>query len=249
MLTYHSRLWVIQETLVAPSNRCFCGPHELELLDVLRAAVWMLHKHQHWRAQMDNIQFNVFFDWWYKLRPERTREKATFDNVLEVLFFSRIRKTSDTRDRLFALLGLLPEDVSKAIKPDYRISALALMQRVTRQSLLDDSKTNVFNSTIFTVCSMEEGCGIGSWPSWVPRWDRPPMRQPGQLPVFFAAGGEEALAAVGEDTDESILSLGGFVVDRVTCVTEMLKKNAAADLEYLFNWLNGAQETAREGDD
>ena len=167
---------------MAPSNRYFCGPYELDLMDVLCAAVWMLHKNGHWIEPMPSFQFNIFVDWWYKLRPREKPSTATFDSVLEVLFFSRNRRTTDARDRVFALLGLLPEDVSKTIVPDYRTSALDLMQRVTREYLLDGTKADDVSSAIFTICSLEEGCGVGGWPSWVPRWDVNQCASPANCP-------------------------------------------------------------------
>lgn len=50
------------------------------------------------------------------------------------------------------------------------------------------------------------------WPSWVPRWDRLPMRHPGQLRIFFEAGGPRSMAASSEDPEANVLSLRGFVV-------------------------------------
>ncbi len=37
--TVYSRMWVVQEAVVAPYNECFCGEHEINLRIIMRVAV------------------------------------------------------------------------------------------------------------------------------------------------------------------------------------------------------------------
>lgn len=46
-LPWFTRLWVIQEVALAPSNTCYCGTSVFDLLDILRVARWLTYKQLH----------------------------------------------------------------------------------------------------------------------------------------------------------------------------------------------------------
>jgi len=68
---------------------------------------------------------------------------------------------SDSRDRVFALLGLISE--SSFLKPDYSLSASHVMIGVAAHCLLNEKSVNVLHWA--AAATAEE-----DYPSWVPQW-------------------------------------------------------------------------------
>lgn len=94
-----------------------------------------------------------------------------FQRLLEVMRLSRVKKATEFRDRVFAILGVLPERIRDMIKVDYSAS-------------LRDIYTDVFDLVAGTTGSLDIICesihfplyrGVVDLPSWLPDWSHTPM--------------------------------------------------------------------------
>jgi hypothetical protein len=83
----------------------------------------------------------------------------------DVLQLSRRFNATDKRDHVFALQGVLTEDVDKELLPDYTIEVEELFERVARHLLHQDDPF-----WIFAHAGISQPRNLPSLPSWVPDW-------------------------------------------------------------------------------
>lgn len=126
-------------------------------------------------------------------------EHEMFQRLLEVMRLSRKKKTTDFRDRVFAILGVLPEEIRDRIKVDYSAS-------------LRDIYTDVFELVVTGTGRLDILCESIHFPlyrkavelpSWLPDWSHIPMVSSlaAQYPGSFQAdGGTRARASLWAPT-------------------------------------------------
>ncbi|KAI1050150.1 hypothetical protein LB506_001321 [Fusarium annulatum] len=149
---FFSRLWVVQEVLLARSITIHCGDSTTPISrDVFIKA--KLHKAE--------------VPWWLtKIGWIGAQSKGDF---LELLSATALCKMSDMRDKIFGLLGLADGNEVNVLKANYKLmarevyigTALYLIQQRTWHNVIElaESMTNL---------RLRSKYGI---PSWVPMWD------------------------------------------------------------------------------
>ena len=159
---WFSRLWITQEVQLAnESARIYCG-HDFVSWYRFRRAVLALDVKQNLNnllppsllAQVSNLVFN-------------SRSTAS----IKMLWATRHAQCYDSRDRIYAVLGLIQPRFSSLVDPDYSITPMMTYQRACQSWL------NAYDRLGFLeFCDMPKGGSKG--PSWVPDWSKELPREP-----------------------------------------------------------------------
>ena len=130
--------------------------------------------------------------------------------------------TTDPRDRVYALLGLLPttdNSLSANIQPDYRKSIQNCMRDATRAIIADTGCLVVLRDRRLGA-DTKQYSEVDSWPSWVPVWclDGSDLLSIELPTALYTADNGRALDKIlaRDDQDADTLLLKGFTVDTVT---------------------------------
>lgn len=149
---WFSRLWITEEVQLAndSARRC-CGRDSISCYR-FRRAVLALNVKQTLNALLPlpllaKVSNLVFYN----------RSKLS----LKLLWATRRAQCYDSRDRIYAVLGLLEPRFSMLINPDYNITLSATYKRVCKTWLDAYDKLSFLG-----FCDMPKGGGNG--PSWVP---------------------------------------------------------------------------------
>jgi hypothetical protein len=151
IFTVFSRMWVVQEAVVAPYNECFCGEHELNFRIIMRVVVWLWYKsafiplalkcHQGVRNAM-----NLWF-------LEEVNNPLKYpDTNLEVLMdFTLEREATDLRDKVYGLLGVTKysrkdKKIPDLIRPDYTKPVDRVAQDTMRFIIRENKDVAVFRN-------------------------------------------------------------------------------------------------------
>lgn len=207
---YWHRLWVIQEVFNAREIKVHCGDSFLPwnffktTSEIFQARKTMLHQtfpigSRSERYYTTNSNLSVpqalryqgptsFLDLG---SPERFRDleampsSQLFSHLLQVMQMCRRKLSSDPRDKVFGILGVLPLTVRDEILVDYEIS--------TR-----DVYINIVDILLRTTGSLDVICEAihfpphannVSVPSWVPDWSHVPGPKPIGTEYQFSASG------------------------------------------------------------
>ncbi|KAI0174664.1 heterokaryon incompatibility protein-domain-containing protein [Pestalotiopsis sp. NC0098] len=146
---YFTRLWVLQEVALARQAVLIFGGQSLS---------WSVVRNQ---AEQWNLKFtpSVFhFD---------HKAYSTPVQVINLLRLAKSCNASDPRDKIFALLGLLPSRRIGDIEADYSLTTEDLYTRVA----LHLASTAGWLSVLLNAGKdAQKDNGISSLPSWVPDW-------------------------------------------------------------------------------
>ncbi|KIX97622.1 uncharacterized protein Z520_06400 [Fonsecaea multimorphosa CBS 102226] len=167
--SWFSRVWIIQEISLARQARVFsgsasCGWSQLEL------AARYIDDH--------SLTMLVDVDPSQVIRLARLKAAASHPgtSVLEILQESRSSKSTDPRDKIFGLLGLIPS--FNLINPDYNMAthavhtAFAAKLIETRQSLDILNYTEIWGDYALPVDLLDKT------PSWAPNWSLSGLTRP-----------------------------------------------------------------------
>jgi hypothetical protein len=108
------------------------------------------------------------------------------DDLLDVLYRSRNCSASDTRDKVYALLGLVKQEISDAISVDYNRTPSDVFIDVAIHLIEEHGRIDV-------LLYANRDLGYTDAPSWVPLWSRKSFYEP--LPPQFSPAQVDTLAA------------------------------------------------------
>lgn len=220
---WFSRLWVVQEALLAPKSTCYKGDWQIPLDDITRAAVWLdkafvlaklpsatgfinLKKMSHWKERNFGIFARVAAD-----QPHRT--------MLMLLYSLRDFDAHEPRDHVFGLLGCLrlftrDEEIPPDLAPDYSASTSDVFRRVALHTMRQQNNCEVLKHVS---CRHDDGASPQG-PTWVPQWD---CKWDEKNPKEFQfaqqrADNAERMILLSDPYHETVLLLGGFSLGRVS---------------------------------
>ena len=173
-----TRLWVLQEVVLAREAHLYCGPQNVNLLDVLLTSqkldavnnsvtrtsspestlertqfIRTLHRRMEIFSFLKDLQEEAelaeehretqatqasqFAQATQATQPllfegEASDDDLTYGYFLRILLRCRSHFASDPRDKVYALLGLLPERIVSEISPNYSQSAESVFAHTTR---------------------------------------------------------------------------------------------------------------------
>jgi hypothetical protein len=218
--SYWQRLWIIQELALNHHMTLFlCGERQLPRSMIRRSCEFCM-RHS---IRIDQIiaedtgrqrrttssQAGRIWPIVYQLESlitmlEQPAEVETLDVILDL---GRKARVTDSRDKVYGLLGILPMSLATEIRPDYQLSQEKVYCRFAR-SMLQESRSM---DPIFSWCSFKDKT---SWPSWIPDWTTEFARNRVQwLRMRKASGSAPAIWSISNDGRQ--LSCRGFIVDKV----------------------------------
>jgi len=143
---YFSRLWVVQELILARSVVFIFGGFECHAQASMMPTLPWPRTPTPWLQHLGAQSF------------------AVEEDLVDVLHLTRTSACADIRDLCFGTLGLAQQEVLRGLQPDYRLSALQLFVGVATHCIINEDR----QSDVFLNC-----IGAGGWgkqPSWVPDW-------------------------------------------------------------------------------
>lgn len=248
-VTWFTRLWVVQEALLAPDSICHRGDFAIPLAGVVRVAIWMRYKWQrlpvmpypHLRGSVNCISM---YDG--RIHARNGRRNAAMLNCMASF---KGFLTYDPRDRNFAILGLWQQytkasELPSALKPDYKCSTSKVFRNATRYAICECGNLSPLRLVINPVTSPQtQGDKL---PSWVPRfeWTAETSNVPTVAHGLFQADNESSMVLSDVGDRPNALIVNGIFVDEVTKIiptatlrhgntTLTADTSAMADMEHL----------------
>ncbi|KJZ75257.1 hypothetical protein HIM_05451 [Hirsutella minnesotensis 3608] len=181
-----------------------CGRHTIGWDQVELVAGYIIME----TAFSKNYGFSQTHCWWAAIvSTERIRQPR---NWLFMLYLASNFSSTDTRDAIYGLLGLI-ELSGGGLEPDYSKSPMEVYQDSVREALIQFQRTDV----LLYATGNET-------PSWAPRWNRPmlfrnPFRFGKSLP-WKPAGDSKPIWHI--DSNSNVLSLHGFVIGSIQLVEQ-----------------------------
>ncbi|KAH7304008.1 heterokaryon incompatibility protein-domain-containing protein [Rhexocercosporidium sp. MPI-PUGE-AT-0058] len=191
---YWKRLWVVQEILNARSITVYCGSTKLPWT-IYQIASQTFSRH---KSDLDLPARGTPIHLSYSqvlvhqgpgsLPDLHSCIELGHFSLLEVLRTCRRKFVSDPRDKLFAILGALPEAIRLDFRPDYSVSVKELYTEIVDYLLKTTGRIDVICDAIhFPVHT-----GSASLPSYVPDWSHIPQTGAMGRKYDFAASGMDA---------------------------------------------------------
>ncbi|KXT12044.1 hypothetical protein AC579_4683 [Pseudocercospora musae] len=242
-LRWFTRLWVLQEVVLARSNICYWGSTSFPLSDVLRVSLM----YQDVMSNSDrNIDLSMIQQATYRaiddLRqamrlsmPGRPRDGLAI-NWSMIYHLGSKRFTTDTRDQVYALVGLFQEchlegaPLPSSIAPEYKKSVHEVFRDATKFGL------EVESDYLLTWIAHENTTEflIDDKPSWSLDWNR---HRDAKLPltrVGIRPGSASPWPlCVGKATDANVFRVKGFVLPPVEWTTDPLQWEKMEQLPWL----------------
>jgi hypothetical protein len=226
---WFSRIWIVQE--VASSTHdpiVLCGPFVLQWSSVARVARFMtetaLALATGRRGRVGNV-----------LMIEQHRDfKPWLGFLLQSSFHF---ESTDPRDMVFALHGLVDPKFTAELRSDYfLVDYQKSVKEVFRDAMIGHIK---YSATIEPMCKAiaSESSAKYDLPSWVPNWATPlAERKPGfatfsGLAGYKVAGGQLAMTTTTSDPD--VLRIGGRLAGTVAWIAEPFTKADLGVLRHL----------------
>ncbi|KAJ4334110.1 hypothetical protein N0V95_009253 [Ascochyta clinopodiicola] len=159
------RTWIVQEVWSASEALVQCGDHSIkwktfrnamdysEAWDDMGDAVKGTGRGQHWEALRRR----------YTLAINLAKARVNGRTLATLLVTTWDRASTDPRDKVFAMLGLVGEAEDVSLKPDYSKSTEQVYREVAREIIVKQGHMDV----LLAASGVDGNEGI---PSWVPDW-------------------------------------------------------------------------------
>lgn len=145
---YFSRIWVIQEIAVARMVTMYCGDHSL---------TWTSFN----TLRIPNQHFSTIPKWLLEYSQLEMGVTARPKDLLALLDATYNCSSTDPRDKVFAILGLVSGAWYEGLTPDYNLSLEEVYTGVAGYVLLQQKNAEILTYPRNTLPSL---------PSWVPDW-------------------------------------------------------------------------------
>ena len=181
---YWKRLWVVQEVFNAKDVIVHYGPSKLPW-DVYKSASNAFQRHKRdlddlfprnivqerdQRASKSQYSFSQVLVY---LGPSSFPDVSSLVNLrgeeilLEVMRACRDKLTADPRDKLYGILGILPESIRKEFPVDYNLSTKEVYISVADYILNTTERLDVICESIHFPIHTSSA----NLPTWIPNWD------------------------------------------------------------------------------
>lgn len=236
--TRPSRVWVVQEAILAPTSRCFYGAFEINLDMVLALAAWICIVRKHVLLEDCSVELT------YRLRGAANmwymRAFMTYDGSMDCMLplgSCRDLLATDVRDKVFGQLATLcpTQDLPPSLTPDYARSAREVFRDVMRYAMLE-SKHGI-GVLCYTVNREGVNTMPDGFPSWVARFDRPQVWSEQWASFIFPYKrlvDATQLRLVRDSRDPDTLRLQGSMVSHIMLLGRVFSK--AQGVETMREW-------------
>ncbi|KAI1662261.1 HET-domain-containing protein [Daldinia decipiens] len=155
---YFSRVWVIQEIIMARKVTLYCGDKSISWTSFSDLKVPYRYTH------------NV--PWLLEYGQGNNNRTSELDGLLQLLDATSSCQASDPRDNVFAVLGLLRNSIFEGLAPDYLLSKEEVYIGIASYLILRHGKTEIL--------LYPKGHSPNSLPTWVPDWS---IYRPVKIPL------------------------------------------------------------------
>lgn len=167
---WFKRAWVFQEIVLPPQSICIAGRNSMplrRLCEVLRQVMLMKEE----TAQRNTFAgLQIIFDGYYRLQLMQDTAHAIRSHAFDNEKFCQIliglqgkTESSNPRDLLYSLLGLLKYEMITGLQPDYSLPAWVVFARATKAFIASTCSLQLFS--IFWYYHPPECEGVET-PSW-----------------------------------------------------------------------------------
>lgn len=225
---YWDRLWVVQEVLNARSVTVYCGNTSLPWRVYVDASdAFERHEDQLKQSFQPSIndkgiffvsQQQVQYSYVLAYKGPGSLEKlrqwpdAGPISLLNVLRRCRLKLSSEPRDKVFGVLGILPQEFKYNFPPNYSASLREVYTNVVEFLLHATGSFDVICAAIHFPVQRS----VTKLPSWVPDWSHVVNVCPlGGIDVFSAAGGTKAAFGFVDRPLRTKLEVSGIYLDIV----------------------------------
>ena len=267
------RIWVVQETVVSPKARVCYGDMSLPWSTFVEAAANLaseMTSHGFEASGINLLRDPLSTFSRTVLQIEKTRLEWLSSQLVTPLYLLRqfrSRDSSDKRDKVFALLGLVKtwERVGPLL-PDYALSIEGVLWRTTVNIIGSTQSLSVLEGTLqqkesnglslrlwkdIAKLNLEEKCSTTAakpsskpqpLPSWVVDWTVAPLPSESErlthLELFDASAG---LSGSVQLHGTSMVEVEGFIVDEIGAFGKELPSSGFARMRAtVFRWLSVA---------
>ena len=253
---WFQRIWIVQEVFAAQSAQLFNGSKSfpwpifakvIEIIIVHQAST-ILTTSELAVSSLKNILF---------MRPENLRIQRP---MFKLLCATRNFKSTDPRDKLYALSGLACSDSNPLVEADYSIDVSIVFSRYTKTELISGSLAHL------SATDYVDDIAQVVLPTWVPDWSRPVERSPFEaLEDIAVNAGGASVVHLSVSSNNDLLKIKGkkvSCVDRLgttryseiatVLITHSHTESEAIDpakmnlltKQWLLNWLRDCHRTA-----
>ncbi|KAL8995136.1 MAG: hypothetical protein Q9169_005079 [Polycauliona sp. 2 TL-2023] len=174
---WFERLWVVQEIYLGGKNaHVVCGFVKISYQDFSNGAYYLIR----WHEPKDPHSVRLWARIEDLLVLSNRRGPSRLESVLDQ---TRQNQCSDQRDRIFAVLSLVPEYERLEIRPNYTVSVTEVFQRLVLQQAKCHAELNTLR-----FCSIDDR--ITDIPTWAPDWTSSSSTQ--ILPTSWASTSTKA---------------------------------------------------------
>jgi hypothetical protein len=201
---WFERVWVIQEVLSAREALVFNGLKSISFSTLVTAAFQLALGHNRFPCDREkiaeNIQSLVFLG---RSQSFPAFRQMIFRNFYMALWATRSYKSTDARDKIYAIPGLSLDTSLPPIKPDYKRKTAEVFTHFTATTLSSGSLTPLGCTT-----HIDDNPQL-PLPSWVPDWTRTVDRMPfGMLEDVFSAS-RDSSPSLRVSPDYKVLTIKG----------------------------------------
>jgi hypothetical protein len=229
--SWWTRVWVVQEIVLAKDALVVCGKKEMDWRQFC-LAIETGRLREIWETLLLGlVEGNNDFSFYQSIatmqRPVEADSVA--DQLLGLLIHVRQREATDARDKVFSVLGMLGRSPKElGIVPDYHASAENIFTNTAVAIIKGSGHLDILGLAITNVNSP-------NLPSWIPSWDNT-----GQIPSplrFDARGKRRTTSASGgslatpDFVNDTVLVLSGHRIDDIQELAEVLPRVNEDDWE------------------
>ena len=239
--SWFERLWIWQEIWSeCDATVLLCGFDAMDW-DSFRTAVYCIYHKDFSQSVHRPVEILPESVWLHLSELKHTIFQLCrdpFNTSLEDLIYqTQASKCSDPRDRVYAMLGLLPNGPSSEINPDYSQSISQVYRDVVTKQLEEFGDCKILQS-----CELERN--QTEMPTWVPNWSI--RRESMPIDLVGAAGessakvefiGEEVLRVEGICTavidSAEIMDFGNNLQQKISELRRIALMYPIADVQYV----------------
>jgi len=225
---YWKRLWIIQEVALGDVV-LMCGPHYCawDTLVLMERAIGRAYQicegfssrlKEQLKATKGSISdLNVI------ARLERCREAMREHGEMNIVWLMRmgqVAKVTDNRDRVYGLLGLMGEEMSLNIVPDYNLNVHATYAAFTESFVRSKQSLEILRLAGYSG-------QLPSWNTWVPSFNQRALTSPFDPPKSTSSASKDIPCVVDLRLDGA-LECRGIAFDTVDGVGVMHRREQSS---------------------
>jgi hypothetical protein len=233
---YFERVWILQEIECAREVEMILGDKTVDWKDFSSSVTYVeTNKELHWGSRYRGRTPSIVF---YRDSSRVERPKT----LLQFLNDTRNCKSSDPRDKVFALLGMTPEAAEQALAPNYSTPTRDVFISLVKFLISRDKNLDV-------LCHVQNPTSVDGLPSWVPDWSCPRTSRALGYPrpsKWYYKTALDSPAAVEFLPGSEILAAQGKAVDKISQVGPRYEMGAESSSPTLRQWQEIALTVPRD---